>query len=95
MARFTDGSGDILISGCQIPLKSKCQAYNRRYSSDGKLIWTKEFREFSSRGGTCGRVVTIDSDNNCYHSGFTHGDFFGTNNGTSNMYIVSFDGAKE
>ena len=69
MARFMDGSGDILISGCQIPLKSKCQAYCRRYSSDGKLIWTKEFREFNSSGGTCGRVVAIDSDNNCYHAG--------------------------
>ncbi|MCP4378401.1 MAG: hypothetical protein GY794_19780, partial [bacterium] len=51
MARFTDGSGDVLIAGCQIPLKSKCQAYCRRYSSDGKLIWTQEFRKSSSQGG--------------------------------------------
>ena len=95
MARFTDGSGDILISGCQIPVKSKCQAYCRRYSSEGKLIWTKEFREFSSKGGTCGRVVAIDSANNCYHAGQTHADFFGVNNGTGNVFIVRFDGAKD
>ncbi|MCP4262850.1 MAG: hypothetical protein GY774_35875 [Planctomycetes bacterium] len=95
MARFMDGSGDILISGCQIPLKSKCQAYNRRYSSQGELIWTKEFREYSSSGGTCGRVVAIDSDNNVYHAGQTHADFFGVNNDTGNVYIVRFDGAKD
>jgi len=91
MARFMDGSGDILISGCQIPLKSKCQAYCRRYSSEGKLIWTKEFRNYNSTGGTCGRVVAIDSANNCYHAGQTHADLFGVNNGTGNVYIVRFD----
>jgi len=48
MAPFTDGSGDILIAGCQIPLKGKCQAYCRRYSSEGKLIWTQEFRKNSA-----------------------------------------------
>ena len=91
MARFTDGSGDILIAGCQIPIKSKCQAYCRRYSSQGELIWTQEFRKYSSRGGSCGRVATIDSDNNIYHAGYTHGDLFGVNNGTGNVFIVRFD----
>ncbi len=95
MARFTDGSGDILIAGCQIPLKGKCQAYCRRYSSEGKLIWTQEFRKSSSQGGTCGRVVAIDSDNNVYLSGWTIADLFGINNGTGNMFIVKFDGAKD
>jgi hypothetical protein len=95
MARFTDGSGDILIAGCQIPLQSKRQAYCRRYSSEGKLIWKKEFRENSPRGGTCGRVAAIDSANNVYLAGWTHADFFGVNNGTGNMFIVSFDGAKD
>jgi outer membrane protein assembly factor BamB len=92
MARFTDGSGDVLIAGCQIPLKGKCQAYSRRYSSEGKLIWTQEFRKSSSQGGTCARAATIDSDNNVYLSGWTRADLFGTNNGTGNMFIVSFDG---
>jgi len=95
MARFTDGSGDVLIAGCQIPLRSKCQAYSRRYSPEGKLIWKKEFRNFSESGGTCGRVAAIDSDNNVYLSGWTKADLFGTNNGTGNMFIVSFDGAKD
>ena len=94
MARFTDGSGDILIAGCQIPIKSKCQAYCRRYSSQGELIWTQEFRKYNSRGGSCGRVVAIDSANNCYHAGQTKADQFGVNNGTENVYIVRFDGAK-
>jgi hypothetical protein len=94
MARFQDGSGDILISGCQIPLKKKCRGYCRRYTPEGKLVWTKEFREYNSSGGTCGRVVAIDSDNNCYHAGQTHADWFGVNNGTGNVYIVRFDEAK-
>ena len=91
MARFMDGSGDILIAGCQIPVKNKCQAYCRRYSSEGELIWTKEFRKNSPRGGTCGRVAAIDSSNNVYHAGWTRGDLFGVNNGTGNMFIVRFD----
>jgi hypothetical protein len=95
MARFQDGSGDVLISGCQVPSKEKCRAYCRRYTPEGKLVWTKEFREYSSRGGTCGRVAAIDSANNIYHAGQTHADFFGVNNGTGNVYIVRFDGAKD
>jgi len=95
MARFTDGSGDVLIAGCQKPLKGKCQAYSRRYSSEGKLIWTQEFRKSNSQGGTCARAATIDSDNNVYLSGWTRADLFGINNGTGNMFIVSFDGAKD
>ena len=95
MARFQDGSGDVLISGCQVPSKEKCRAYCRRYTSEGKLIWTKEFREYSSRGGTCGRVAAIDSANNIYHGGQTHADLYGVNNGTGNVYIVRFDGAKD
>ncbi|MFC1635840.1 hypothetical protein ACFL5Z_13455 [Planctomycetota bacterium] len=95
MARFQDGSGDILISGCQVPSKKKCRAYCRRYTSEGKLIWTKEFREYSSRGGTCGRVAAIDSANNIYHGGQTHADLFGVNNGTGNVYIVRLDEAKD
>ena len=95
MDRFMDGSGDVLIAGCQIPLKGKCQAYCRRYSSEGELIWTQEFRKSSSQGGTCARVVAVDSDNNVYLSGWTRADLFGVNNGTGNMFIVSFDGAKD
>jgi hypothetical protein len=94
MARFQDGSGDILISGCQYPAGT-CQAYCRRYSPEGKLIWVKEFSKKNSRGGTCGRVCAIDSANNCYHGGITHADQFGVNNGTQNVYIVRFDEAEK
>ena len=95
IARFTDGTGDVLIAGCQKPLKGKCQAYSRRYSSEGELIWTQEFRNFNESGGTCARVAAIDSDNNVYLSGWTRADLFGINNGTGNMFIVKFDGTKE
>jgi hypothetical protein len=91
MARFLDGSGDILAGGCQYPSGPICQAFCHRFSPEGKLIWTKIFSKRSSRGGTCGRVVAIDSANNCYHAGGTHADQFGVNNGTTNVYIARFD----
>ena len=91
MARFQDGSGDVLISGCQYP-KGVCLAFNRRYSATGKRIWTKVFRQRSPQGGSCGRVCAIDSANNCYHGGITKANEFGTNNGTPNVFIVRFDG---
>jgi hypothetical protein len=94
MARFQDGSGDVLISGCQYPT-GICQAFNRRYSAQGKRIWTKVFRGKSVQGGSCGRVCTIDSANNCYHGGITNANEFGTNNGTPNVFIVRFDGTAD
>ena len=92
MARFLDGSGDLLAGGCQYPTGRYCQAFCRRYSPEGKLIWTKIFHKRSVRGGTCGRSVAVDSANNCYHAGPTHADLFGVNNGTTNVFIVRFDG---
>ncbi len=94
MACFRDGSGDILAGGCQIPSRI-CQGFCRRYSPQGKLIWTKEFRKRGPGGGTCGRVVAVDSANNCYHAGVTHADQFGVNNGTGNIYITCFDGTQD
>lgn len=94
LAHFRDGSGDILAGGCQIPSQI-CQGFCRRYSPEGKLIWIKEFREKSPAGGTCGRTVTVDSANNCYHAGWTRADLFGFNNGTGNVYIVRLEGVLE
>lgn len=91
MAAFHDGSGDVLAGGCQIP-SGICQAFCRRYTPDGKLVWTKEFRKRGPKGGTCGRTVGVDGDNNCYHAGVTHADQFGINNDSGNVYIVRFDG---
>jgi len=90
LARFSDGSGDILAGGCQIP-SGVCQGFCRRYSPEGELVWTKEFRQRSIQGGTCGRVVAVDGANHCYHAGVTNANQFGTNNGTGNIYIVRFD----
>jgi len=94
MARFQDGSGDVLMSGCQYPT-GICQAFNRRYSAEGKRIWTKVFRDKGPNGGSCGRVCAIDSASNCYHGGITNSNEFGANNGTPNVFIVRFDGTKD
>ena len=96
MARFMDGSGDLLAGGCQYPTGRYCQAFCRRYSPEGELVWTKLFGSRKPiKGGTCGRAVAIDSDNNCYHAGPTSADMFGVNNGTGNVFIVKFDGMPE
>jgi hypothetical protein len=95
MARFTDGSGDILAVGCQYPSGPHCQAFCRRYSPEGKLVWIKGFRKQSAIGSTCGRAVAIDSDNNCYHAGVTSADNFAVNNGTNNVFILRLDEGKE
>jgi len=42
-------------------------------------------------GGTCGRSVAVDSDNNCYHVGSTKANLFAHGNGTGNVYLVRFD----
>ncbi len=91
MARFLDGSGDVLAGGCQYPSGPYCQAFGRRYTPEGKLEWVKEFRKRGKNGGTCGRAVAIDKDNNCYLAGVTHADNFAVNNGTNNIFVVSFD----
>jgi hypothetical protein len=96
MARFSDGSGDVLASGCQYPSGGPfCQAFTRRYTPEGKLEWVKELRKRGTIGGTCGRAVAIDSENNCYHAGVTSADNFAVNNGTNNVFIVRFDEAKD
>ncbi|MFC1761237.1 SBBP repeat-containing protein [Planctomycetota bacterium] len=96
MARFMDGTGDILVGGCQYP-SGVCQAFCRRYAADGRLVWTQEFRKRNMRGpgATCGRAVAVDSDNNCYHAGGTQADNWAINNGTRNIFFVRFNGTVE
>ncbi len=92
LARFADGSGDVLAGGCQYPT-GRCQAFYRRYTPEGKLEWVKVFRKKKGRiGATCGRAVAIDSHNNCYLAGGTNADYFAVNNGTSNVFLIRLDG---
>jgi hypothetical protein len=87
MALFQDGSGDILAGGSQYP-SGKCQAFTRRYTAEGELVWTQAFGELD----TYGRTVAIDSANNCYMAGHTGADLFDVvNNGVQNLFIVGFD----
>ena len=87
LARFSDGSGDVLAGGCQYPTGPHCQAFYRRYTPEGKLEWVKVFRKRS----TCGRAVAIDSNNNCYLAGGTNADNFAVNKGTSNVSLIRLD----
>jgi len=90
IAPFQDGSGDVVVVGCQYP-HSKCQAFCRRYTPEGKLVWTKTVGKARSEKGTCGRMVTIDSANNCYHGGWTGVNHFAVNNEKGNIFLVRFD----
>jgi len=91
LACFQDGSGDVLAGGCQYPYGRFCQAFSHRYSSAGKLLWTKTFGKRRPKAGTCGRAVAIDRDNHCYLAGGTTTDNWAVNNGTNNVFIVRFD----
>jgi len=95
MARFSDGSGDILAGGCQYPTGPHCQAFYRRYTPEGKLVWVKVFRKKGVIGGTCGRAVAIDSNNNCYVAGVTSADNFAVNNNTNNIFLIRLDGESD
>jgi len=88
IALFKDSSGDILVGGCQNA--PACHGFCRRYTSNGTLVWIKEFKKQGRAGGTCGRAVAVDKTNNCYHVGLTGADLFGINNGTKNIFIVKF-----
>jgi hypothetical protein len=91
LAPFADGSGDVLVGGCQYPDGRHCQASYRRYTPKGKLEWVKVFRKRGTSTGTCGRAVAIDGNNNCYLAGGTNADIFAVNNGTSNVFLIRLD----
>jgi hypothetical protein len=91
LASFADGSGDVLVGGCQYPDGRVCQAFYRRYTPEGKMEWSKIFRKRGKNGAACGRAVAIDSNNNCYLAGGTNASYFAVNNGTSNVFIVRLD----
>ena len=91
LASFADGSGDVLVGGCQYPDGRNCQAFYRRYTPEGKMEWVKTFRKDSIFGVTCGRAVAIDSNNNCYLAGGTKANNSAVNNGTNNVFLIRLD----
>ncbi|MBN2350761.1 MAG: SBBP repeat-containing protein [Bacteroidales bacterium] len=78
--------GDILVGGCQN--WPACEGYCRSYTTDGDLLWKKEFITQGEFGGTCGKDVTIDSEGNIYHTGGTGGDLFQKASGEHDIYVV-------
>jgi hypothetical protein len=64
---------NIIVGGCQN--YSECQAFLRKFDSDGKEIWKKEQVPAFS---TCGREIGIDDQGYIYQTGGTHGKLFGT-----------------
>jgi len=92
MACFHDGSGDILVGGCQYPAGKRCQAFCHRYSAQGDRIWTKLFGKRRPQSSTCGRAVVIDSANNAYLAGGSGVSLFGgVSKEERTLFIVRLD----
>ncbi len=62
-------------------------AFVRKYSSDGAILWTKQFGTSASEGATS---VVVDSSNNILISGVTFGSFIGSNAGLSDTFIRKY-----
>jgi len=68
-----DDPKNIIVGGCQN--YNQCQAFLRKFDSDGNEIWRKEqIPTFS----TCGREIGIDDQGYIYQTGGTHGKLYGT-----------------
>lgn len=63
----------VIVGGCQN--YSNCQAFLRKFDTDGNEIWKKELIPTFS---TCGREIAIDDQGYIYQTGGTHGQLFGT-----------------
>lgn len=81
-----DGSGDIIIGGCQN--WETCEGYCRRYDKSGELIWVQEFISQGEKDGTCGKDVAVDPSGNIYHIGGTGANIFSENLGEHDIYVV-------
>ncbi len=88
---FPDGSGDILVGGCQN--YATCQAFMRRYTKDGALVWENVAYK-DERKSTCGRKVAIDDEGNCYQVGYTTDNLFTKSIGDSDAYWRKIGGEK-
>lgn len=71
MVLSKDDPTSVIVGGCQN--YGDCQAFLRKYDTDGNEIWKKEqIPEFS----TCGREIAIDDQGNIYQTGGTHGQLY-------------------
>lgn len=62
----------VIVGGCQN--YSDCQAFLRKYDTNGNEIWIQDLiPEFS----TCGREIGIDDKGFIYQTGGTHGQLYG------------------
>jgi hypothetical protein len=91
MAKFQDGSQDILLGVCQS--WPQCMAVCRRYDTQGDLQWVYSLQEATTRS-TCGQKVAIDGNGNCYIIGLTEGNLFAppTHSGSFFMAKVNVPG---
>ena len=62
-------------------------AYVRKYTTDGSVLWT---RQFGSNNGDGGWGISADSQGNAYVTGYTFGSFARRNLGNSDIYVRKY-----
>ena len=85
-----DGSGDMIVGGCQN--YDKCQAFTRRYTKEGELIWQNALFKNGSKL-SCGRRIAIDKQGCCCQTGFTNDDLFGEALGSTDAQVFKLGDA--
>ncbi len=75
MIPFQDGTGDMLVGVCQN--YPNCLGVCRRYDTNGNVKWEYILKDNEGKS-TCGHLVAADGSGNCFLTGFTSGNLFGT-----------------
>ncbi|MGB8701961.1 MAG: SBBP repeat-containing protein [Thermosynechococcaceae cyanobacterium] len=88
----TDNSNNVLISGSTFgDLGGSSQgvydAWVAKYSSDGTLIWKKQF---GSTGQDSSASIATDSSGNVLIAGYTDGDLGNPNQGLTDAWVVKY-----
>lgn len=85
MAKFLDGTDDILAGGCQS--WPSCLAFCRRYDAEGNLLWEYGLQDTESHN-TCGQLVALDGYGNAFITGYTQGNLFQVKSETQEKFFA-------
>ena len=91
----TDAGGNVYVTGSTSGALEGANAgssdsFIRSYDSEGNLRWTRQFGTSSDDSAT---GIATDANGNVYVSGYTNGALEGTNSGSRDAFVRSYDGA--
>lgn len=93
-----DSAGDVAVYGSNVYVagytpgnlagsKGSYDAFIRKYSSSGSVLWT---RQFGTSAEDLAMDVAVDGSGNLYVVGYTYGSLGGTNGGEADMFIRKY-----